>query len=66
VILGQRQRKSLVLMNGLDDPGVGEEIFTLAAEIYPICRSITGDGVRTTLDRLARHIDLEVHEVEVA
>jgi aminopeptidase-like protein len=47
----------------LDDAGIGPEIFALAAEIYPICRSITGDGVRTTLDRLARHIDLEVHEV---
>lgn len=47
----------------LDDPGIGREIFALATEIYPMCRSITGDGVRATLDRLARHIDLEVHEV---
>jgi aminopeptidase-like protein len=43
--------------------GIGEEIFALAADIYPVCRSITGDGVRTTLDHLARHIDLEIHEV---
>jgi aminopeptidase-like protein len=47
----------------LDHADIGREIFALAAEIYPICRSITGDGVRTTLNRLARHIDLEVHEV---
>jgi aminopeptidase-like protein len=47
----------------LEDAGIGEEIYALAAEIYPICRSITGDGVRATLDHLARHIDLEVHEV---
>ena len=47
----------------LDDAGVGEEIFALAAEIYPICRSITGDGVRNTLDHLLRHIALEVYEV---
>jgi aminopeptidase-like protein len=47
----------------LDDAGIGEEIHALAAEIYPICRSITGDGVRATLDHLAGHIDLEVHEV---
>ncbi len=51
------------LLKSLDDVGIGEEIFALAAEIYPICRSITGDGVRTTLAHLARHIDLEVHEV---
>ena len=43
--------------------GIGEEIFALAAKIYPICRSITGDGVRQTLREIGRHIDLEVHEV---
>jgi len=42
--------------------GIGAEIYALAAEIYPICRSITGDGVRRTLGHLARHIDLEMHE----
>jgi aminopeptidase-like protein len=42
---------------------VGEEIYALAAELYPICRSITGNGVRETLGVLAAHIDLEVHEV---
>jgi aminopeptidase-like protein len=47
----------------LDDPDIGERIFASAAEIFPICRSITGDGVRRTLGRLARHIDLEVREV---
>jgi aminopeptidase-like protein len=43
--------------------GIGEDIHALAAAIYPICRSITGDGVRETLGMLRRHIDLEVHEV---
>jgi aminopeptidase-like protein len=42
---------------------IGEGIFALAAEIFPICRSITGDGVRETLSHLGRHIDLEVHEI---
>nr|WP_041320962.1 DUF4910 domain-containing protein [Hyphomicrobium denitrificans] len=49
-----------------DDYGngaIGETIFSLAAEIFPICRSITGDGVRQTLNILRRHIDLDVHEV---
>ena len=40
-------------------PEVGEELHDLVAELYPICRSITGDGVRETLapprrDRPAR------------
>jgi aminopeptidase-like protein len=51
------------LRERLYEAGIGEAIFALAAEIYPICRSITGDGVRATLAHLGRHIDLEVHEV---
>ena len=43
--------------------GIGEEIHALAAEIFPICRSITGDGVRQTIDVLNRYIPIERHEV---
>ena len=43
--------------------GIGEQIFALAAKLYPICRSITGDGVRETLREIGTHIQLEVHEV---
>jgi aminopeptidase-like protein len=43
---------------------IGEEIFAFAAQIYPICRSITGNGVRETLRAIGAHIDLEVHEVQ--
>jgi aminopeptidase-like protein len=42
---------------------VGERIFDLIAELYPICRSITGDGVRESLSILERSIPLERHEV---
>lgn len=35
----------------------------LAAEPYPICRSLTGDGIRRTLRRIAEEIALEVEEV---
>jgi len=35
----------------------------LIEELYPLCRSITGDGVRRTLEILARHVPLEIHEV---
>ena len=43
--------------------GIGEQIFALAAKLYPICRSITGDGVRETLREIGTHIKLEAHEV---
>jgi aminopeptidase-like protein len=35
----------------------------LVTELYPLCRSITGNGIRETLRTLARHIPLEIHEV---
>ncbi|KQS76660.1 hypothetical protein ASG25_15375 [Rhizobium sp. Leaf384] len=45
-----------------DDPD-GAAIYALAARLYPICRSITGQGVLDTLDILREHIDLNVHRV---
>ncbi len=41
----------------------GAEMHQLMAELYPICRSITGNGVRSTLEILRKHIALEIHEV---
>jgi aminopeptidase-like protein len=35
----------------------------LMTELYPICRSITGNGVRKTLSILQKHIPLTIHEV---
>jgi aminopeptidase-like protein len=40
-----------------------ERLAAFAAEVFPICRSITGDGVRETLAAVAEHIPLELHEV---
>lgn len=44
-------------------PDAGRAMHALIAELYPICRSITGEGVRQTLGILERHIPLEIHEV---
>lgn len=43
--------------------GTGEAMHELVRRLYPLCRSITGDGVRRTLEIVAEHLPLEVHEV---
>jgi aminopeptidase-like protein len=38
-------------------------MYQLVADLYPICRSITGNGVRATLKRLTGIVPLVIHEV---
>ena len=42
---------------------IGAEIYGLMRRLYPICRSITGDGVRRSLAMLQEYIPLEIFEV---
>ncbi len=42
---------------------LGTNMYALIEAMYPICRSITGDGVRATLDILKLHLNLDVVEV---
>jgi aminopeptidase-like protein len=51
------------LRAGLDEETLGRQLYDCVADLYPICRSITGDGVRETLRRLQRQVALTVHEV---
>jgi aminopeptidase-like protein len=46
------------------DPKVtGVELHAFAAQLYPICRSITGDGIRQTLDLIGGRIPLRRFDV---
>lgn len=45
------------------DLTLGEQMFSLAKTLFPICRSITGNGVRQTLQILSEEIPLQIHEV---
>ena len=51
------------LIEDLDPKEAGRSMHALAAELFPFCRSITGNGVRDTLRRLRGDLPLEVHEV---
>jgi aminopeptidase-like protein len=46
-----------------DLAGLGEALHATMGRLYPICRSITGDGVRATLDIVAETLDLQQHGV---
>ena len=42
----------------------GDEMYALCTELFPICRSITGDGVRQTLQMLRSIVpEMTLHEV---
>lgn len=53
----------LAARRALDTAAAGTAIHEFATEAFPIGRSITGDGVRQTLDLVSRIAPLEVHEV---
>jgi aminopeptidase-like protein len=42
---------------------VGQEMHELARELFPICRSITGNGLRQTLGLIGERVPLETTEV---
>ncbi|MEM9919834.1 MAG: DUF4910 domain-containing protein [Bacteroidota bacterium] len=41
----------------------GWQMYELSERLYPICRSITGDGVRETLKILQEYMPLEIEEI---
>lgn len=41
----------------------GREMYEFVRELFPICRSITGEGLRQTLRMIGKRIPLTVHEV---
>lgn len=51
------------LKKSLESQDIGQEIYKIITDLYPICRSITGNGVRESLRIIKDYIDLEIHEV---
>lgn len=51
-------------MEGENVEHAGTQIYQIADELFPICRSITGDGVRKTLRILQKRVpEIKVTEV---
>jgi len=47
----------------MDTQNIGNDIYQLITELYPICRSITGQGFRRSMEILKKQVPLELHEV---
>ena len=50
-------------MDAIKTTLIGEEMYRLISRLYPICRSITGNGVRQSLAIMQEYLPLKVHEV---
>ncbi|NCJ05411.1 DUF4910 domain-containing protein [Synechococcales cyanobacterium C] len=48
---------------GFDFDSAGEGMYHIISALYPICRSITGEGVRQTLNFIQQHLPLQQVEV---
>jgi aminopeptidase-like protein len=69
------RRRHVTVTPALDEPGSvhqmpegtaanrGNRLYSLVSELYPICRSITGNGVRESLRAIGERIPLAIHEV---
>ncbi len=42
---------------------IGHELHRFASELFPVCRSITGEGIRGTLAKIAERIPLEISHI---
>ena len=47
----------------LDLTPIGKQMYALVETLYPICRSITGNGVRETMSHVQKLLPITVHEV---
>ncbi|HZC33964.1 MAG TPA: DUF4910 domain-containing protein [Chthoniobacterales bacterium] len=51
------------LLQDVDRRAEGKKLYSMVEALYPICRSITGDGVRRSLHLLRSTVPLQLHEV---
>ena len=57
------QRRKISQATKREKANLGEGMHHLMRRLFPICRSITGHGVRETLKIIQEYIPLKVHEI---
>jgi aminopeptidase-like protein len=58
-----QEARPRLLTDGVDAEAIGAAVHKLAAAIFPLPRSLTGDGVRETLRLVGEQVPLELTEV---
>ena len=58
-----RVRRLSNLRSLVDAELTGSDLIGLVRELFPICRSITGDGLRQSLAKVGELLPLTMHEV---
>ena len=53
----------LEVLNSLQLDALGRELHRFAADLYPVCRSITGEGIRKTLGMIDDRVPLSMFEI---
>lgn len=53
----------MAVLRSLEPVALGAELMDLVTELYPLCRSITGEGLRASLRILRRLVPLTLNEV---
>ena len=57
--------KKRIKLNNFDIPDLGKEIYSLAKDLFPINRSLTGNGVRASLKIIKKHLPkLKIKEIK--
>ena len=60
---GPQKRLLSDILSAVDTRVEGGESYKVIKDLFPICRSITGDGLRKSLSVLQKLVPLELHEV---
>lgn len=55
--------KNIDINSNISVNDISYKMYQLISELFPICRSITGDGLRKTLYILQKHIPLAIHDI---
>ncbi|MEH2048016.1 DUF4910 domain-containing protein [Nostoc sp.] len=56
-------QKNIDINNSTNVNDISCKMYQLMSDMYPICRSITGDGLRKTLNIIKQHIPLNIHDI---